>query len=126
MNHLFRSTQRALVFLFSAVALALICGVILWLVLDAFFGFHIPLMTVLVGIALLTGWTAMSGRSAERAAPPPPPQPRRVATWQDARHMAVLHKQGLIPGEQLDATLRELLPPPPVAPGGDRRHRGGR
>ena len=88
-------------------------------------GLRLPLPLVLVAVSLGAGWTIVDGWHAARAEPPAPVVPpvrRRATTWEDAEKMANLHRQGLISKEQLDALLRELVPPtPPDPPSG--RHR---
>lgn len=127
MNHLLRSTQGAIVLLFGILALVFFTGLILWFALDAYVGIHLPLPAILIGIGLLAVWTASSSRGHVPAVPPVPPRPRRPVTWQDIERMVILEKQGVIPREQVDAALRELMPPPPpVQPSGDRGYRGRR
>ena len=89
-------------------------------------GLHLPLPLVLVAVSLLAARTMYDGWQASRAAPPSPLVPavqRRPVTWEDAEKMANLHRQGLISKEQLDALLRELVPPPPADPPTGRHRR---
>ena len=97
------------------VTLAFALGI--WIVL-AQLGITLPLPWVLTGVAGLAGWTILDARGAERTppAPPPPPAPRRPLTWEDAERMAALYRAGHITHDQLEAALRELVPPPPPDP----------
>ncbi|MDA8201916.1 MAG: hypothetical protein M0Z49_04010 [Chloroflexi bacterium] len=89
-------------------------------------GLHLPLPLVLVAVSVLAAWTIYDGWQASRAEPPAPVVPlvrRRPTTWEDAERMAALYRQGLITKDQLEAALRELVPPPPPDPPTGRHRR---
>ena len=119
----YRAFKRALWLIIFSAALALGTAALIWVV-AANVGIRLPFPTVLAAVGVVVIWSVVSSGRTDPPPPTPPMGPPRVPpTWADAERMAALHKAGLLSRQEVDRVLRELVPPEPRVPPGQRGSR---
>lgn len=115
MSAFIRSVDLAIRRLLTMLLFLVVSGTVAWFVLGVI-GFRLSLPAVILVEGLAAGILALNGSGPRRpAAVPPPPiqpvRPRRRLTPEDIAILEGLWRRGLISREQLDAAIREAIPP---------------
>ena len=131
MSGWYRTIERAAVQIAWAAAIVVSVGIVTWVGLGIA-GYDVSLPTAIGGVGLIIVGVAVYGggdsRATQRPVPPPPPpaRPRRTMTPEDLIIIDRLAER-LITRGQLEAAVREAIPPvPPSEPADDGRRRGRR